>query len=280
MAENVIARICADKREHLRVRRKAKPIATVEREAKAASPVRGFASALDRAVARAGVGLIAEIKRASPSMGVLRAEFDPVGLAKAYQAGGAACISVLTDTPYFKGTDADLVAARTAVILPAIRKDFMLDPYQVVESRALGADCILVILAALDDMQAAEISDVARQWKMDVLVEVHDERELDRAAGLGADLIGINNRNLATLAVDLATTEQLAPRAPKGATLVCESGIATPADVERMRRIGVHRFLVGSALMVQPDIAAAVRDLIAVAPSGGEPAFGGTRAAG
>lgn len=263
MGESVLAKICADKREHIRAQRKAKPIGAIEREAKAASPVRGFAAALDKAVARTGTGLIAEVKRASPSKSTLRTEFAPADLAKAYQAGGAACLSVLTDTPYFKGSDADLVAARNAVILPAIRKDFLLDPYQVVELRALGADCILVILAALDDMQAAEIASAAQEWKMDVLIEVHDEREMARAAHIGGTLIGINNRNLKTLAIDLATTERLAPRAPKGVPLVCESGIETAADVQRMRRIGVQRFLVGSALMVQADVARAVRDLLA-----------------
>ena len=259
---DVLARICADKREHIKAQRKAKPLSALEREAKAASPVRGFAASLDKSVNRIGTGLIAEVKQASPSKGVLRTQFAPADLAKAYQAGGAACLSVLTDAPYFKGSDADLIAARNAVILPVIRKDFMLDPYQIVESRALGADCILLILAALDDMQAAELADLAREWKMDVLVEVHDEREMDRAKGLGATLVGINNRNLKTLAIDLATTEKLAPRAPKGATLVCESGIETRADVDRMRRIGVQRFLVGSALMVQPDVTAAVRQLL------------------
>ncbi len=265
MTESVLARICADKREHIRLTRKAKPISAVEREAKAQSPVRGFAASLEKAVARSGTGLIAEVKRASPSKGTLRTEFAPADLAKAYQAGGAACLSVLTDTPYFKGSDADLIAARNAVILPVIRKDFMLDPYQVVESRALGADCILVIMAALDDMQAAEIASVASEWKMDVLVEVHDEKELERAAHIGGTLLGINNRNLKTLTIDLATTERLAPRAPKGTPLVCESGIETAADVQRMQRIGVTRFLVGSALMVQPDVAQAVRTLLAPA---------------
>ena len=265
MSESVLARICADKREHIRATRKAKPIAAVEREAKAQPPVRGFAASLDKAVARTGSGLIAEVKRASPSKGTLRTEFAPADLAKAYQAGGAACLSVLTDTPYFKGSDADLVAARNAVILPVIRKDFMLDPYQIVESRALGADCVLIIMAALDDMQAAELASAASEWKMDTLVEVHDEQELERAAHIGGTLLGINNRNLKTLAIDLATTERLAPRAPKGTPVVCESGIETAADVQRMQRIGVTRFLVGSALMVQPDVAQAVRTLLAPA---------------
>lgn len=265
MTENVLTRICADKREHIRLQRKIKPPSAIEREAKAATPVRGFAASLDKSIARTGTGLIAEVKRASPSKGVLRGEFAPADLAKAYQAGGAACLSVLTDTPHFKGSDADLVAARNAVILPVIRKDFMLDPYQVIECRALGADCILIIMAALDDMQAAEIASVASEWKMDTLIEVHDEREMERAAQIGGTLIGINNRNLGTLAIDLATTERLAPRAPKGVPLVCESGIETAADVQRMRRIGVHRFLVGSALMVQPDVAQAVRTLLAPA---------------
>jgi indole-3-glycerol phosphate synthase len=264
--ESVLAKICAAKREHIRAQRKAKPLSAIDSEAKAASPVRGFAASLDRAVARTGTGLIAEVKRASPSKGTLRAEFAPAELAKAYQTGGAACLSVLTDTPYFQGSDADLVAARNAVILPVIRKDFLLDPYQIVESRALGADCVLMILAALDDMQAAELASAAAEWKMDTLVELHDEKELERAAHIGGTLLGVNNRNLKTLAIDLATTERLAPRAPKGTPVVCESGIESAADVQRMHRIGVHRFLVGSALMLQPDVTAAVRALLSPGP--------------
>ena len=259
---DILARICADKRTHVARQKAARSHAAIEEAAKAEPAPRGFARALENA-SRAGFGLIAEIKRASPSRGLIRADFDPATLARAYQAGGAACLSVLTDTPYFQGEDAHLRAARAAVPLPALRKDFMLDPYQIAEARALGADCVLLIMAALDDGEARELEAAALTYGMDVLVEVHDDAELDRALALKARLIGINNRNLKTLAVDVATTERLAPRVPKDRIVVCESGLKTHDDLVRMARVGARCFLVGESLMAQADVTAATRALLA-----------------
>lgn len=259
---DILARICADKRAHVARQKAARPLAAVQAAAKAEPPPRGFARALETA-SHAGFGLIAEIKRASPSRGLIRADFDPATLARAYQAGGATCLSVLTDTPYFQGEDAHLRAARAAVPLPAIRKDFMLDPYQIAEARALGADCVLLIMAALTDGEAQALEAAALAYGMDVLVEVHDDAELDRALALTARLIGINNRNLKTLAVDVATTERLAPRVPKDRVVVCESGLKTHDDLVRMARAGARCFLVGESLMAQADVAAATRALLA-----------------
>ena len=261
---DVLERICADKRRHVAERRAARPIASVITAAKSASPTRGFAARL-AAASESGYGLIAEIKKASPSKGLIRADFDPPALARAYAAGGATCLSVLTDTPYFQGEDAYLTAARSAVSLPALRKDFMLDPYQVIEARALGADCILIILAAVSDPQACELAAAADEYGMDVLLEVHDEAEMERAHGVESRLIGINNRNLKTLSVDLATTERLAPLAPKGRLLVGESGLGGPMDLARLAKAGARCFLVGESLMRQDDVSAAVRALLGTA---------------
>ena len=266
-ASGILARICADKRTQVAERKRRRPLAQVEAAARAASPVRGFAEALRRDVAATGTALIAEIKKASPSKGVIRADFDPPALARAYAAGGATCLSVLTDTAYFQGADAFLTAAREAVPLPVLRKDFFLDPYQVAEARALGADCVLVILAAVDVGSAAgaaapELVAAAHDYAMDALVEVHDEAELERALALGPALIGINNRNLDTLEVDLGTAERLAPFVPAGTATVAESGLATPDDLGRMHAAGVHRFLVGESLMRERDVVAATAALL------------------
>lgn len=262
---SVLDRICAGKRVLVAERKQTRSLAAVEAAAAAASPPRGFAASLRRAAAT-GYGLIAEIKRASPSKGLIRADFDPPALARAYAAGGATCLSVLTDVPSFQGDDAYLVAARAAAPLPVLRKDFLLDPYQIVEARALGADAVLVILAAVDDGCAGELMATAAGLGMDALVEVHDEGEMARAAALGATLVGINNRNLATLSVDLATSERLAPLAPAGCTLVGESGLASRGDLDRLAAAGIRCFLIGESLMRKPDVEAATRALLR--PSG------------
>ena len=262
-SRDILAAICTAKREHITICKQSVTEAELHARALRVTPPRGFHAALKRAVSAGGIGLIAEVKKASPSRGLIRADFDPATLAQAYATGGATCLSVLTDGPYFQGADADLVAARAAVTLPVLRKDFILDPYQILEARSLGADAVLLIMAALGDGQAAELETLARDLGMDVLVEVHDAQELERGlTHLRAPLIGINNRSLKTLAVDLATSETLRPRVPDDRTVVCESGIATQADIARMRTSGMHCFLIGESLMREADVTAAVRTLV------------------
>lgn len=261
---DVLARICDDKRAHVTRSKAMRPLSVIEADAKRQSPPRGFARRLETAAAQSGYGLICEIKKASPSKGLIRADFDPPELARAYRQGGATCLSILTDTPYFQGEDAHFIAARAAVDLPAIRKDFMVDTYQVAEARALGADCILVIMAAVDDALASDLVAAAAGWGMDALIEVHDAPELDRALRLPAKLIGINNRNLKTLKVDLTTTVELGPDVPRDRLLVGESGIGNRADIDRLTAAGARAFLIGESLMRQADVAAATRALAAV----------------
>jgi indole-3-glycerol phosphate synthase len=261
----LLAEICAKKRAAIAAARALRPLAAVERDAAAAPPPRGFIAALERTLAAGRYALIAEIKRASPSRGLIRADFAPAELARAYARGGAACLSVLTDEPYFQGRAEDLQAAQRAVTLPVLRKDFMLDPWQMAEARAMGADCVLLIMAALGDDEAVALEAAARRWGMDVLVEVHDREELARALRLKTRLIGINNRNLSTLKIDLETTEELAKELPGDRVLVSESGLRTPEDLARMARAGARCFLVGESLMAEADVEAATRALLAPA---------------
>lgn len=259
---DVLARICADKQELVKARKAQKSEQALIAEAMLQDQPRGFALALKRAVDEGRYGLIAEIKKASPSGGLIRPDFNPPALAKAYAEGGASCLSVLTDEPYFQGRDEYLQAARKAVSLPVLRKDFMLTAYQIVESRAIGADCVLLIMACLDDYQATDLAATAEAMGMDVLVEVHDAPELDRALALGAQLVGINNRNLKTLVTDIAVTEELAALVPQGRLLISESGLRTSADLARMAKVGAQCFLVGEHLMRQDDVTAATKALL------------------
>ena len=258
----VLDDICARTREEVRRRRAERPLSALEAAAREAGPVRGFKGRLERTDRAGGLALIAEIKRASPSRGLIRQDFDPAALARAYHRGGASCLSVLTDGPFFQGAPEHLEAARQAVPLPVLRKDFILDPWQVVESRAMGADCMLLIMAAIDDALARELFAAAREWSLDVLVEVHEERELERALALGTRLLGINNRDLRSLRVDLATFERLAPRVPSGCLLVAESGLYNHDDLLRMKRAGAGAFLVGESLMREADVEAATRRIL------------------
>ncbi|MBT2133842.1 indole-3-glycerol phosphate synthase TrpC [Croceibacterium sp. LX-88] len=256
-----LTEICATKRDEVAVRKTLATLDDLDRAAASASAPRGFYAAL-ASKAAAGFGLIAEIKKASPSKGLIRADFRPAEHAVAYEQGGAACLSVLTDAPYFQGHEDYLMDARAACTLPVLRKDFMVDPWQVAEARAIGADAILIIVAALEDAVMAEIEAAARERGMDVLVEVHDEVEMERAASLRSRLIGVNNRDLRTFRTDLGTTERLATLAPEGTLLVAESGINHHSDLERLAHSSVRCFLVGESLMRQPDVTAATRELL------------------
>ena len=256
-----LAEICTTKRAEVALRKTLASWADCDRLAAAQSPPRGFQAAL-RARAATSFGLIAEIKKASPSQGLIRPDFHPADHARAYEQGGAACLSVLTDAPYFQGHEDYLITARAACSLPVLRKDFMVDPWQVAEARAIGADAILIIVAALDDGAMAEIEAAAIERGLDVLIEVHNEAEMERAARLRSRLIGINNRDLKRFVTDLGTSERLAPLAPEGTLLVSESGINQHADLLRLERAGLRCFLVGESLMRTPDVATATRELL------------------
>ena len=262
MTTTVLDKIKAYKLEEIAADKAAKPMEEIEAEARAASPVRPFADAIAKAT-REGYGLIAEVKKASPSKGLIRADFDPGALAAAYEQGGATCLSVLTDTPSFQGAKPFLAEARDACELPVLRKDFMYNTYQVAEARALGADCILIIMASVSDAQAAELEEAATSWGMDALIEVHTAAELERAAKLNSRLIGINNRDLKTFETSLDTSRSLSKLVPTDRIIVSESGLSTPDDLSEMARYGIRSFLIGESLMRQSDVAQATTDLLA-----------------
>jgi indole-3-glycerol phosphate synthase len=259
---NILEKIAAYKREEVAAAKRARPLKALMADAHEAPAPRGFRAALEKAKAEKRLGLIAEIKKASPSKGVIRADFDPEVIARDYERGGATCLSVLTDTPSFQGAPDDLMAARQATHLPVLRKDFMLEPYQVVQSRALGADCILVIMAMVEDSMAAKLMSAARAWAMDTLVEVHDEDELKRALDLDAELIGINNRNLTTFVTDIGTAIRLKPLVPAGRHVVAESGLSTPDDLKRLAAAGITSYLIGESLMRADDVETATHELL------------------
>ena len=260
---NILDKIADYKRAEIAAAKAGKPLTGLIREARESPPPRGFLAALQSAARSARPGLIAEIKKASPSKGLIRPDFDPEAAATAYEKAGAVCLSVLTDGPSFQGSPEYLIAARAAVRLPVLRKDFMLDPYQVVQSRAMGADCILVILAMVNDEDAQTLISAAREWGMDALVEVHDEHETRRAVDLGAEMIGINNRDLKTFVTSLDTALRLKPLIPSGRLVIAESGLSTPADLRKLAKAGIGAYLVGEALMRFDDVEAATRRLLA-----------------
>lgn len=259
---SVLDQICADKIEHIRVMKTQRPLLDLKEEMQNQTPTRGFKRGISKHSAEGSPTLIAEVKKASPSKGLIRDNFNPVEIAKIYEESGAACISILTDEPYFKGKDEYLIQVRDVVNTPLLRKDFMLDPYQIYESRALGADCILLIMAALSDSQARELYDLADSLTMDVLVEIHDAKELERALDMGADMIGVNNRNLKTMEVTIKTSEELIKQIPENIIKISESGIHTHEQIQSLSRCGFNGFLVGESLMRQDDIGVAVQKLM------------------